>query len=77
MKEHCRETLMRAYLILDGENLDHAERVEIEAHLLECEPCYERHGLNREVKTLISRLKDTCTCPDKLKDKISKLLEEA
>lgn len=77
MKEHCKDTLMRAYLILDGEPLQETERREIESHLQECEPCYERHGLDREVKALIARLHGTCTCPDGLKTKISKLLEEA
>ncbi|MGI8773417.1 MAG: zf-HC2 domain-containing protein [Actinomycetota bacterium] len=77
MKEHCKQTLVRAYLILDGEPLEHAERLEIEAHLEECEPCYERYGLEREVKVLIARLKDSCTCPDGLKTKIARLLEDA
>ena len=77
MKEVCRQTLQRAYLILDGEDISVEERVEIETHLHECSPCYERYGVEVEVKRLIYRLKGSCTCPDQLRAKIETLLEDS
>lgn len=76
MKEHCRETLEKAYLFLDGEVLTEAERREIREHLQECYPCLERYDVEREVTLLISRLKNTA-CPDKLRTRIESLIEEA
>lgn len=76
MKHHCREVLERAYLFLDSEGLSDAERREIETHLDECSPCYERYGLEREVGHLIARLKGSQPCPDKLKTKILQLIQE-
>jgi mycothiol system anti-sigma-R factor len=79
MKEHCKETLQRAYLILDGEDISHQERVEIETHLHECGPCYERYGIEIEVKRVITRIRgcSSSTCPDTLKQRITQLLDEA
>jgi mycothiol system anti-sigma-R factor len=77
MKEVCRETLERAYLILDGEPISSHERREVEDHLRACESCYERHGLDVEVKKLIARLHSAAPCPDSLKTKIAALLEDA
>lgn len=73
MKEHCRETLERAYLILDGEDIVANERAEIEHHLHECGPCYERYGLEVEVKRIIARLNGCTQCPDALREKMSDL----
>jgi mycothiol system anti-sigma-R factor len=77
MKEVCRKTLERAYLILDGEEISVAERLEIETHLEECSPCYERYGVEVDVKRLIYRLKGSCTCPDELRARITALLEDS
>ncbi|HEU4480717.1 MAG TPA: zf-HC2 domain-containing protein [Actinomycetota bacterium] len=78
MKERCRETLQRAYLFLDGEALSDRERIEIQTHLEECEPCFERYGVDKEVTALIARrLSVTVTCPDELKSRISQLLHDA
>lgn len=74
MKPKCRETLAQAYLVLDGEPVDDAERLEIQAHLEACAPCYERYGLEREVKALIARLQGCTTCPDELRVRIVQLL---
>ena len=76
MKEICRETLERAYLLLDGEPVTAEERLQIESHLQACEPCFERHGLDHEVKRLIARLHGSSPCPDQLKTKISSLLKD-
>jgi mycothiol system anti-sigma-R factor len=76
MKEHCRETLERAYLFLDGEVLSEHERVEIRHHIEECRPCYEQYGLQREITILVARLKGCETCPDQLRARIASLLEE-
>jgi mycothiol system anti-sigma-R factor len=77
MKEQCKRMLERAILIIDGEEISYQERVEIETHLRDCEPCFERHGLDVEVKALIVRLRGTTTCPEGLKNKVSQILEEA
>jgi mycothiol system anti-sigma-R factor len=77
MKEHCKETLKRAYLFLDKEVLTEAERQEIRQHLEECYPCLERYDVEREVTLLIARLKGHIACPDKLRTRIESLIEEA
>ena len=77
MKEHCRETLEKAYLFLDGEVLSAAERQEIQVHLEECGPCFERYGVDHEVTALLARLRGCTQCPDELRVKIRSLLEEA
>lgn len=75
MKERCREVLARAYLYIDGE-LPEAERLQMEAHLQDCAPCYERLGLEEEVARLIARLRGNCRCPDSLRTRILALLLE-
>ena len=77
MKEVCKKTLERAYLILDGETISVEERTQIETHLEECSPCYERYGVEIEVKRVIHRLRGSCTCPDELRAKITALLEDS
>jgi mycothiol system anti-sigma-R factor len=77
MKEICRETLQRAYLLIDGEPVAEEESRSIRAHLEECGPCYERYGLEIEVKSLISRLRGSQPCPEALKHRIAGLIEEA
>ena len=74
MKELCRQTLERAYLFLDGEILSEVDRVEIELHLEECRPCYERVGLQRELSALVRRLSTYSQCPDELKSRIRALI---
>ena len=76
MKDTCREALDRAYLVLDGEGTPE-ERHEIQQHLEECQPCLERHGLDEEVKRIISRLSGSQQCPEELKNKIAGLLSDA
>lgn len=77
MKEICRETLERAYLLIDGEPIAAEESLSIRAHLEECGPCYERYGLEVEVKSLISRLRGCQPCPEALKHRIAGLIDEA
>ncbi len=76
MKPACREALERAYLFLDGEGLTNDERDEIERHLDECAPCFERYGVEREVGHLIGRLRGTDPCPERLRTRVLSLLEE-
>jgi mycothiol system anti-sigma-R factor len=73
---NCRETLREAYLYLDGEGLSEERRREIHAHLEECGPCYQRVGLDKEVAHLISRLRGCTSCPDELRARITKLIQE-
>jgi mycothiol system anti-sigma-R factor len=77
LKEYCRETLEKAYLFLDGEVLSAAERREIQVHLEECGPCFERYGMEKEVTVLLARLRGGTQCPDELRMKIRTLIEEA
>jgi mycothiol system anti-sigma-R factor len=77
MKQLCRETLEKAFLLIDGETIAEEESLSIRAHLEECTPCYERYGLEVEVKSLISRLKGAHPCPEALKHRIAGLIEEA
>ncbi len=76
MKDRCREALERAYLYLDREILTDAERLEIQIHLEECAPCYERVGLEQEITTLVARLRGSHPCPQELKARISSLIRE-
>lgn len=73
----CREVLERAYLYLDHEALSETDRQEIQQHLDECSPCFERLGLETEVNGLIGRLKGGPPCPDRLKTKILTLLDQS
>jgi mycothiol system anti-sigma-R factor len=75
VKEHCRQTLERAYLWLDGEVLSEDERLDIQRHLEECTPCFERVGLEREVMQVLTRLHGRHRCPETLRTKISRLFE--
>ena len=77
MKEHCREILARAYLFLDGEGLTVAERIEIEAHLEECEPCLDSVDLQRDVRSLILRIGGSTPCPETVRSKIIHLIDQA
>lgn len=78
MKQKCLEVMERAYLFLDGEGLTIEERVEIETHLADCGPCLERVGVERETIALItSRLRGSAHCPDRLKERIATLLDQA
>lgn len=76
MKERCRETLERAYLFIDNECLSESERVEIQTHLEDCVPCFERIGLDQEVGRLIARLRGRSHCPERLKARITALIVE-
>jgi mycothiol system anti-sigma-R factor len=77
MKEYCREILEAAYLYIDGEGLTEAQRLTIEEHLMECAPCFDRVGVEREVVTIIARLRGSTRCPDHVKHRIANLLDEA
>jgi mycothiol system anti-sigma-R factor len=73
MKEVCKETLERAFLFLDGEVLSATERAEIRVHLEDCEPCFERYGLQAEVSALVAGLRNYQRCPDELRSRITAL----
>jgi mycothiol system anti-sigma-R factor len=79
MKQRCREILERAEVLLDGEitMITESERLEIQNHLEDCQPCYERYGLEAHFVGLIHRLKGSSPCPDDLKAKITQYLREA
>lgn len=77
MKNHCREALERAYVLLDGETgvLSEGECIEIQTHLEECRPCFQRHQLDKQVIALIHRLQGMEGCPDELRSRIATLLK--
>lgn len=77
MKPRCREVLERAYLFLDGEILSDEEKTQIQVHLEECAPCYDRYDLEREFVFVTARLRGKTECPQKLKARILDLLDEA
>ena len=72
-KHDCREVLERAQVFLDGELLDETQRIEIRQHLEACGPCFQRYGLEQEVRVIISRLKGCDHCPSELRAKIEAL----
>jgi mycothiol system anti-sigma-R factor len=76
MKKHCKETLEKAYLFLDGELLSEHQRNEIRQHLEACAPCYQRYGLEREITMVVARLQGRARCPKDLRLRIITLLEE-
>jgi mycothiol system anti-sigma-R factor len=76
MKEGCRRILERAMLLIDGEDISYEERVEIETHLHDCRPCYERYGIDQQVKALIVGMRGSVSCPDALKARITHLVDE-
>lgn len=77
MKAICREVLEQAYLFLDGEGLSEAQRLEVEAHLEDCAPCFEAYGLQREATHLLMRLRGASPCPNELKSRILSIIEHA
>lgn len=77
MKQKCIEVLEQVYLFLDGEGLSNDQRLEIEAHLEDCGPCFERYGFYESSLLITARLRGATPCPDGLKAKITHLLEEA
>jgi mycothiol system anti-sigma-R factor len=77
MKEVCRETLQKVYLYMDGEILSVEERRTIRIHLEECAPCYERYGVDEQVKALVARISVGCRCPEELRSKLTRMIDEA
>jgi mycothiol system anti-sigma-R factor len=77
VNERCRDILDKAMFALDGEAVSEAELVEMETHFDECRPCFERHGLEREIKFLIARLRGCDACPDTLRRRITALIDES
>jgi mycothiol system anti-sigma-R factor len=77
VKERCRDILGKAMYALDGEAVSEAELAEIETHFEDCRPCFERHGLDRETKLLIARLRGNDVCPDTLRRRITILIRQS
>jgi len=53
----CSEVLERVFFFIDNE-LDNANKGEIETHLVECGPCLQKYDLERTVKALVESLRD-------------------
>ncbi|HET6699499.1 MAG TPA: mycothiol system anti-sigma-R factor [Nocardioidaceae bacterium] len=64
----CAEVLDRVAFFIDNE-LDRADREQIQRHLDECAPCLDKFDLERTVKTLVAR---SCSehAPEGLRDKV-------
>ena len=64
----CSEVLDRVFFFIDNE-LEDANKGEIEWHLVECGPCLQKYDLERTVKALVAR---SCSehAPESLRDKV-------
>jgi mycothiol system anti-sigma-R factor len=64
----CSEVLERMFFFIDNE-IEQANRAEIQQHLDECGPCLQKYDLERTVKTLVAR---SCTehAPEGLRDRV-------
>ena len=78
MKERCREILLQAEVLLDGEEgrISREELVVIRQHLEDCPPCYQNHELGRRVVLRIKQLQGKDKCPDRLRVRMTTLLFE-
>ena len=76
MKEHCRKILHSGISISTVRSLD-TERYEDHDPPEECAPCYERYGVEEQVKHLLARLKGGCRCPDELRSRVTRMIDEA
>jgi mycothiol system anti-sigma-R factor len=64
----CSEVLERIFDFIDNE-LDRADKSEIQHHLDECLPCLQKYDLERTVKALVAR---SCSehAPEALREKV-------
>ena len=64
----CSEVLERVFFFIDNE-MQNADKGEIERHLDECGPCLQKYDLERTVKSLVAR---SCSehAPESLRDKV-------
>jgi mycothiol system anti-sigma-R factor len=64
----CSEVLERMFFFIDNE-IEQANRADIQQHLDECGPCLQKYDLERTVKTLVAR---SCTehAPEGLRDRV-------
>ncbi len=64
----CSEVLERVFFFIDNE-LENADKSEIQHHLDECGPCLQKYDLERTVKALVAR---SCSehAPESLRDKV-------
>jgi len=64
----CSEVLERVFFFIDNE-METADKGEIERHLDECGPCLQKYDLERTVKLLVAR---SCSehAPESLRDKV-------
>ncbi len=66
--KECSEVLERVFFFIDNE-MEQANRGEIEKHLDDCGPCLQKYDLERTVKALVAR---SCSehAPETLRDKV-------
>jgi mycothiol system anti-sigma-R factor len=64
----CSEVLERVFFFIDNE-MENADKHEIQEHLDECLPCLQKYDLERTVKSLVAR---SCSehAPESLRDKV-------
>ena len=64
----CEEVLDRMFSFIDNE-IQNADKGEIQRHLDECGPCLQKYDLERTVKSLVAR---SCSehAPETLRDKV-------
>jgi mycothiol system anti-sigma-R factor len=70
----CTEAVHVLYEFLDGE-LTQVRRIEIQAHLEACLPCWEAFDFEAELKQFVGR-KCRDTAPEALRERITRLLSD-
>lgn len=70
----CNEALHTLYEFLDGE-ITIERRVEIQAHLEACLPCYQAYDFEEQVRLMISR-KCRESAPQALHDRVADALRQ-
>ena len=71
---NCTEAVHVLYQFLDGE-LTEVRRIEIQAHLQACLPCWEAFDFEAELKLFVGR-KCRETAPDTLRLRITQALQD-
>jgi hypothetical protein len=71
---NCEEILGRIYEYINAHDIDGETSVEIRVHLEKCRCCFDRFEFEQR---LLARLRaaGACACPDSLKKRIQKLVE--
>jgi mycothiol system anti-sigma-R factor len=70
---HCEEALREAQRFLDGE-LDASLRIQVQKHLADCPPCFQRVEFRRHIKVMVSSKCSGDAVPEQVERKILDLI---